>query len=265
VTDLSDVEVQRARWRRSLQRYALDTVDRDDFTLAGLCRRLRTPSAQLLLLPGDPEADAIQVDDEFWAWAKNFSVVNLEGGNVRLGTQHVPTAHAAAIVDAHGGRELWNSYVAIHRSGALEYGLGDRGAWERKDRDGNLVRVFNLISIVARTWALLKFGTALRDRTAVDGPFQLTLALHTTGGAFLGDVAEGWAEPLTWENELLGCPEEHLLWHIELPEWPDEPAMQDIAFSVGDRLEDAWGVLQRRYLARVGDRAGRFDVYRLRE
>lgn len=265
MTGVAEVELRRARWRRALQREAVDNVDRDDFATAGLGSRLGTPSVRMLLLPGDPEAEALTLDDELWAWIKNHQVVNIEGAQLRLGIHEVPTAHAAALVHRQGGHEAWDSYVAIHRSGAFECGLGDCGAWERRDQDGNIVRTFNLIAIVARTWALLKFGTALRDRTAVDGPFQFTVALHRTGEAVLGDVGEGWAEPQMWHNELPPCGDPHLLWHIELPNWPDENRIRELAFGVGDRLEYGWGVRQRRYLARTGHLEGRFDVRKLRE
>ncbi len=265
MTDIARLELRRARWRRALRREALDTTARGDFAVAGLASRLRAPSVQMLLLPADPEADRIRIDDDLWAWTSNFQVVNVEGRNVRLGTQDVPTAHAAALVDSYGTGEAWNSYVAIHRSGALECGLGERGAWERKDRDDNLIRVFTLISVVARTWAFLKFGSALQDRTPVEGPFQLTVGVHRTGDAFLGNVGEGWAEPLSWHNELPTCADEHLLWHLELAEWPDDEAIGEIAFAVGDRFEDAWGVRQRRYLARTGALAGRFDIRQLHD
>jgi hypothetical protein len=102
-------------------------------------------------------------------------------------------------------------------------------------------------------------------RTAVDGPWQLTVALNRTAGAFLGNVGEGWAEPLTWDNELPPCVDQHLLWHIDIADVPRDDEARDIAFSVGDRIEDAWGARQRRYLARVGDLAGRFDVRKVHE
>lgn len=52
-----------------------------------------------MLLPADPEADVIPFDDGLWVLVKDFQVVNVDGRNVRLGAQVVPTAHAAAIVE----------------------------------------------------------------------------------------------------------------------------------------------------------------------
>jgi hypothetical protein len=75
MTDVADFELRRARWRRALQAEGFDTVDQDDIALRGLAARLRTPSVRLLLPPGDPEGEPIAIDDEFWAWVKNFSVV----------------------------------------------------------------------------------------------------------------------------------------------------------------------------------------------
>ena len=59
--------------------------------------------------------------------------------------------------------------------------------------------------------------------------------------------------------------DEHLLWHVEIDDWPDDDRVREIAFSVGDRIEDAWGARQRRYLARTGNLAGRLDLQKLRE
>lgn len=264
MTAVAEAELLRARWRRALERQALDSIDRDDFAVRGLATRLRTPTAHLLLLPADPEGDIVAIDDQLWAWMKNFQVVEVGGHNLRLGSQEVPTAHAAAIVESYGSREPWTSYVAVHRSGAMEYGLGDQGAWERKDNEGSTVRVFNLISIVTRAWALLAFATAFHQRVVLAPPYRLTVALRGTGNALLGNLGEGWAEPREFENRVPPCEEQHLLWHLDLADWPDEEGMQRIAYCIGDRIEDAWGVTQRRYLANRGALAGRLDVRQLR-
>ena len=265
MTTLADSELVRARWRRALHGHALDDVRRADFALGGLAPRLREPTVQVLLLPPDPEGEVFSFDDELWAWIDAQKTVAVGGRTIRFGDQSYPTAHAAALVRGYGNREPWSSYLAVHRSGAIELGLGDRGGWERQNREGETVRMFNLISIVAYTWAMLMFSAALNERDARSSPRQLTIALRGTRGALLGNVGEGWAEPDSFQNTVSGCLEEHLLWHLSIDEPPDDAGQKQLAFGVGDRIEDAWGVTESRYLARVGDRDGQLDVRRIAE
>lgn len=265
MTSLDDTELLRARWRRTLELNALDDARRSDFALGGLATRLREPTVRVLLLPPDPDADALQIDDALWAWLETQKTVAVEGRTIRFGDQNYPTAHAATLVSGYGSTEPWNSYLAVHRSGAIELGLGDRGGWARQNREGETVHMFNLISIVTYTWAMLTFSAALNDRVALAGPRQLTIALRNTKGALLGNVGEGWAEPDSFQNAVGGCLEKHLLWHLSIDEPPDDVDQKRLAFAVGDRIEDAWGVAQRRYLARVGHREGHLDVRSIAE
>ena len=260
-----DSELLRTRWRRTLDLHALDDVRRTDFALGGLATRLRESTVQVLLLPVDPEAEALHIDDALWAWLEAQKSVAVGGRAVRFGEQNYPTAHAAALVSGYGSTEPWNSYLAVHRSGAIELGLGARGGWERQNREGETVRAFNLISTITYTWAMLIFSAALNERVPLPGPRQLTMALRNTKNAALGNLGEGWAEPGSFENRVGGCLEENLLWHLELDQLPDEGAQQQLAFAIGDRLEDAWGIRKRRYLANRGDLAGRFDHRRIAE
>lgn len=262
---IADTELLRARWRRALDGHALDDVRRADFALGGLATRLRVPTAQLLLLPPDPEAEAVRFDDAFWAWVGPQSTVDIDGRTVRFGDQSHPTADAAALVSGYGSKEPWNSYLAVHRSGAIELGLGDRGGWQRQNREGETVRMFNLISIVTYALAMLSFARALNERIPLPGPRQLTVALRSTKDALLGNVGEGWAEPDSFQNTVGGCPEEHLLWHLSIDEPPYDEAQRALAFALGDRIENAWGTVHRRYLARVGDWTDRLDVRRAAE
>lgn len=265
MSDIRDLELIRARWRRALQRDALDTILRDDFAISRLARRLGTCSTQVTLQPADPEADILHFDEQFWEWIDEHDTVIVDSRRIRFGTQRYPTAYAAAIVNGYSQREPWNSYLAVHRSGAVELGLGRRGGWDHRDREDNPVRIFNLISTVTYVWAVLAFAGYLSERAAMPGPWLLTIGARQTRGALLGNVGEGWAEPGQWENEIGGCPDENLLWHIELSPPLDEEAQRKLALSVGDRFEDAWGVKQRRYLAHRGDRAGQLDHRRVAE
>jgi len=227
--------------------------------MAGLAKRLGNPTVQVLLLPGDPETDVVNIGDEVWEWLSTAAAVTLDGSYVHFGDQKCPSAHAAVVVGTYS-RENWNHYLALHRSGAIEVGLGDMGGRRARTRAGDEFRVFNLRSTVGWTWATLAFAEAARTRFEVDGPWQLTVALIGTEDALLGNLGEGWAEPDSFENEVGGCRDHHLMWHFELDELPVGDGQRDLALRVGARIEDAWGVTHRRYFARRGEKAGELDL-----
>jgi hypothetical protein len=82
--------------------------------------------------------------------------------------------------------------------------------------------VFNLISIVAYTWAVLKFGAAHFARLSLVGPWHLTVAVSQTRGALLCNVGEGWIEPSS------SCVDRNLLWHLEVRDWPMRKLSSDL-------------------------------------
>ena len=169
MTNLADIELLRTRWRRALERHALNPLDRDD-SPSGVSRpRLQEPSVQLIILPTDPEVECLHLDDALWAWLEAHKSVNIDGWAVQFGDQKCPTAHAAALANWNGIR-AWDSYLAVHRSGAIEFGFGDRGGQERWKYGDKLVRVFYRISIVAYTWAILQFSAAHFERLSLNGP-----------------------------------------------------------------------------------------------
>jgi hypothetical protein len=255
--NVADHELLRARWRRALRSLALDSITREEFGLSTLARRLSTVTVQLVLLPTDPEANVVSVNDSFASWLDAQRDTALDGTTFKLPSTLRRTAHAVALVDTYG--EQWASYLAVHRSGAIEFGAGERGGWSENDRAGKSIRTIALTPTVARVWAMLRVAAALHERHAVDVPRQLTVGVANTGGARLGALGEGWAEPGDFHNRVGPCADPHLLWHVELTAVPAESDARDIAYSIGDRLEDAWGVQQRRYLAHRGEYAGRLD------
>lgn len=262
MTSLSERELLRARWHRALEAHALDRADRADFAEAALARRLRTVTTQVLLLPADPESATVDLDAELSEWLTGHQVVSIDDIGVRISASPSirRTAHAIALADGH--EATWRSYLAVHRSGALEIGMGDIGGWERRNNRDEPARVISLAPVVARTWAMLTLAADLAARRSIVSPFQLTVGIRSHE-AQLAMLAEGWAEPDSFENNVGMCPEPALLWHIELDELPDPGEAQAVAYAVGDRIEDAWGVAQRRYLANRGEREGRLDPRRI--
>jgi hypothetical protein len=118
---------------------------------------------------------------------------------------------------------------------------------------------------MAYSWALLRIGSLLCGRSPITGPWHLTIGVRRTYGALLGNLGEGWAEPYEFGNYVGVCADQHLRWSIELEEMPGREEQKSWAFKIGDRLEDAWGVTQRRYLGRRGDFEGRLDVRRVND
>jgi hypothetical protein len=259
LNDIGDHELIRSRWRRALEKLRLDRADRDDFALGGLADRVRTVTVQLAVLPADPEKDWVTIDGDFWPWFDQQKAFQLHGRRLDLGEQVRPTAHAAALVNGYETGQ-WRSYFAVHRNGMIEVGVGDRGGWERRSPEGETVRQFNLVSVVAHTIATLKLLGAVNARSPLPSPLLLAVGFRATHGAVLGNLAEGWAEPHDFENRVGGCFDGNLVWHIELGGIPTEEEAETLAVAVGDRIETAWGVTQSRHLARRGDLAGRLDL-----
>lgn len=260
MTTLGERELLRARWRRTLALHALDQDDREDFAQGGLAGRLRHLTTQLLLLPADPEANPIDFDETFTEWFRTRAVIQLDHTGVRLPSNVRRTAHSLVLADTHDS--AWSSYLAVHRSGAVEFGLGDIGGWQGRDHGGDPARVLALTPVVARVWAMLCLAAELASTHGVAGPYQLTVGVRSQD-AQLGVLAEGWAEPGAFNNHVGTCADINLLWHLELDALPDSDGAREIAYGVGNRLEDAWGVAQRRYLASRGDLQGQLDPRRM--
>lgn len=259
---LAEIELIRARWDRALRSYALDTLDRDDFASGGLTRRLEIPTVQLVMLPPDPERDVIALDDDLVAWLQERRDVTLEDHSLRLGNNVRVSANAVVLTDGYSRVDDWPSYVAIYRSGVVEAGLGVYGGGENLRQDGNRVRYFALISTVVHSWATLDLASKLQAKAGLDGPWLMMVGMRSTRGAFLADFGDGWRSFGPPYNNDQSCPDDNLLWRLELETLPGAQEQQDVAFGIGDRIENAWGTTMRRYLNREGARSGHLGFSR---
>lgn len=89
---------------------------------------------------------------------------------------------------------------------------------------------------------MLKLAALVHERHEFEAPLHLAVGVVDTSEALLAILGEGWAEPDDFNNNVGTCREPHLLWHLELPTVPGHSLAREVAFSVGDRLEDAWGL-----------------------
>ena len=88
----------------------------------------------------------------------------------------------------------------------------------------------------------------MRSRFAISGSTEFSVALRKTAGAFLGNLAHGWAEPWDYNHEGQPQFEENLRLRREIAK-SESVDVAHLAQSVGNWLEDCWGNTVHRYLA----------------
>lgn len=261
MASLIETEFIRARWRRHLRAEALDTTESNEFATRGLAARVQYLTFRLLLLPFDPDLDQIATHDAAEQLELHRSV-HIGNGTMHFGTRVIPSAHATALVSQPGDDMPWERFIAIHRNGALEFGLGDRLRRHAKDDDAKFVR---LSTVASFAWAALEFARHV-NAEADTRPRLLAVALPGTAGAFLANLAVGYAEPGTIYYDLPECPDDHLLWHIELDQPPIDPNETNaLAVEIASRMTSAWGTRQTMHLDRDGEFTGQLNVRRARQ
>lgn len=242
----------RDRWVEQHRRLGFpDPPRRVDIEPAGLARRVEDLSTRIVILPADPRVARLEFDDEMWEWWT-------EQRSAPFGAQlswhkSFPTVDAA--VHLRGTADEWDTYLAVNRHGGVEVGTSDIYTIRE-------ARCFRLVRTVGLLWVALDTQSQVLRHVPAEGPWQVALALHNTQGAVLGDLAEGWASPGRGLVRVRVCPEPHVVMREELTEWPAQEKADEIrrlAFRLGGRIEDAWGVKQRRFLANGGELEGGFD------
>ena len=183
------------------------------------------------------------------------------GGSTDFGDKRRSISDCAVLYEPDYRDEAapWRAFFALHRPGALDVAFSDSFG-----RAHDNAKSFHLIGLVGRIWAASARYSAFIERWKIEGPFEVTLGLRGTNGAQLGGVGEGWLDPLQggFRSEgLPRCLEPNVLLRDELDEWPTG-GERELAFRFGSWIEEAWGMKERRFLARTGEYAGRFDARR---
>ena len=252
--DLKELDRARERWRLARRRLG-QSADAEHGS-SGLTRRIESLSARLLILPGDPFATDLSFDEGFWGWWTNDGPSPF-GTHVQWSNTE-PTADAA--VKYRSSSRGWSTYLGLHRHGGVEIGCDPSrsGSQER--------RLFRLHQTVGLVWIGASAQAEAAGRLGLTGPWELSLVFCQTKNSYLAGFGNGWAEPShpdAWDFR--AQQESHVMIRRELDTFPEsENDVRDLAFDVGARIEDAWGMKCRRFLDRVGERAGTFDPGRWR-
>lgn len=255
MTEFSQLDRLRRRWCDYRARLGVpDPVSGAGASPAGLAARLNDVSSRVVILPPDPLSVRIDFDDDFWAWWD--APRDAPFGEQLMWYPTIPSVNAAVKVRTTGPE--WSTYLALHRHGGVEVATSD--TFGRGD-----TRYFRLVRTVGLVWIALDYQVHGAEHFGIDGPWEVTLALHNTRGCFLAEFGEGWAEPGTGNYPQRPCPEANVAIRVERQSLPDTAEdLKDLAFEIGGRLEDAWGFRQRRFLDNRGERAGEFGARRWR-
>jgi hypothetical protein len=249
--DILAVEAQRARWRRQREGLCLVPSAGDRFALGGLGQHVDNLDVRIVILPADPDADAVRLDGASHEWMKADRPSPYGGRHVRWGSRDRATSDGLVRYDKFRDDGGWDRYLALRRHGGLEVAFGNV-AHRRDD-----LAVFPLREIVGLAWALLEMQLEVKRQWSLALPSELSVALRNTARATLGGLAEGWPEPhmAIWRGDVPTSIEERVLLRWELERI--EPEV--IAIDVGERVEQAFGSIHRRHLANRGEYEGKFD------
>jgi len=247
---IHEIDAQRARWLSYRAAQELARAGGDRFACGGLGRLVDGLDVRLLFLPADPDGDTVPLDREVLAWLKERRRSPYGGPYPTWGNMERGTNGALVLYDQYRADEGWTKYLALHRHGGIEIGVG-RYAFNIGE-----IRIFPLRSLVGLAWTAAALHAEVVDRWRLEGPFEITVALRRTSGATMGGFAEGWMEPQNGFGEFATCLDEHLLLRHEADAMVE---LKSFALGLGVRIEQAFGTVHRRHIAHRGEYEGRFD------
>jgi hypothetical protein len=247
-------EILRSRWARARSRLGLADVADASFGRIGFGQRLGTPSVRLIILPRDPDSFQADFNEEFWEWWRQARPDPASGGTILWGARQFTSIEEAAVAEVYD--DEWEQYLAVHRSAGLDLGLGGGMRFNRNDRGEP--QGIQLIKVVGRIWAALAAYHEVLQRYAVDGPWQVALALVGVGNSQLGLFANGW------DSRRIGPPalelRDNQLFCLDVNDWPDGPdGVRQLALRLGAIVADAWDLGAHPFLALNGPNPGEFD------
>lgn len=188
MSELRDLEMLRRRWRRARERLALVDETLGGFGRARLLAPVDPVTVRCVVLPADPEADTVEFDDAFWTrFVADTDEVPARRSRM-WDREARPSAGAAILGRTYGGK--CDRYVAVHRSGALEFCLGGDGARQWDER----FRVFWMMPILCRVWEACPTSSSELHPVASLGNVTACLIENRTVdcGSFLSFLGGSW-------------------------------------------------------------------------
>lgn len=249
---MTEIELQRARWRRIRREPHLINAEADDFAIGDLGRRVADLHGRLFVAPGDPERGLPVQDAPFWQWW-DARPTEQWGVSAPFGREFTPTAWGAVRYLDSGRNDGWDAYLCARRGGALDMAIGRPAVAPRGDRG-----VFRLLGVLGRIWIALATYKELVTAYDIRGPYELTLGVRDVAGSVLGNLAAGWAGAEEGFGHYPTAMEQSYVARWEIDELESDDGVQSTVYTIGDWISNCFGERQRTYLERTGDRSGSF-------
>lgn len=238
---------QREAWREAREALALEPGT-PDFGTWGPMGRLNGPALQVVLLPSDPLALAVDFDnmlagelpDRFeGAISRSVQLLDREGSD---------SSHLLKIAtgDANGDR----AYLAVARHGGVSVGMAEKHAAYRigQQRALRLSAVSGAVRLALKAQHKALAALADRGRWTPDGPWELVLALPGATGSLLGAFAPGWSNVEEIDDPPV-CLENDPVVRLELAVLPrDDRARDEVLLMALDRTVNTFGTRDPLYL-----------------
>ncbi len=246
-----DARRRRACWERyRTPLHLTDSID-EEFALGGLSSVAETPDIRVVVLPPDPFSSPIRFDSTTVNWIQETRPSPYPGQQVPWGDRWRSTSQALVSAAVYRDDAPWRRYIALHRHGGIEAAAATL-SWQRGERT---LHVFSLRHMVAIAWVALDLQRLVAERWGIVGPWEVTVAVRSCGGAALGGFAEGWLEPDDFRSDHRVALETHALHHWEVDEIEPGALINEIA----ERIENTFGSTSRRDMANRGPFEGSFD------
>lgn len=235
---------QREIWRD--EREALGLVPgAPGFGRRGVMERLDDQSVQVVILPSDPSAAAVEFDALLARALPDRFTGQITNGVQLLGLVSTSSAHLLKEAQGEEGKGS-RGLLAVARHGGVAVGIGGRsGRYFLNGKDGLLAQRLSVVSGAVRL-AIAAQADAVAHLAALDlwapsGPWEVSVALPGARGAVLGAFAQGWEEP-DRAFDVHECVEDDPLVTLELAAPPtDLKERREVLRRVLARVVNAFG------------------------
>jgi hypothetical protein len=255
---------QQERWVWARARRSLDPSVAG-FGARGLLAYLDSPGIAVTVLPADVLGQLIEFTDDLPGLVLPDRFDGITGNGVSL-LSDVTTTSTALVRFApsydHGG---WRGFVALDRCGGVQAGIGATARYQLDEGrnvapSASVLRLFvlvHIVRVVVHAQARVIGWVAGRPpAVTVDGPFEIVVAVPDTEGMMLGGLNEGWEQP-EYAFDPPRALEDNVMVRVQVEDWPTDPGdLEILALRVVDRVCEAFGDRQQRYLRAGGPEAG---------